>query len=139
MRKMVYAVAAQHDLGLALLRIVMGIIVLKSGYNKLFTGIAPFVDMFTKWGIWWPQVSAPFIGLLEFVGGILLIVGLFTRYLGALFVCEFIVATWVHWVVQSGGMFGSRLELLLLFGGVLFATNGGGAFTLDRLLKRWDA
>ena len=73
------------------LRLAMGIILSVAGYMKLL-GIAGTIDYFTKLGFPLPLVAAWFIILLELVGGIALILGLFVRYLGLLDTIEFIVA-----------------------------------------------
>ena len=50
------------------------------------------VGRFTKLGIPYPDVTANFIGVLEIVGGLLLILGLFTRFFAFIFIIEMIVA-----------------------------------------------
>ncbi|MGZ3726572.1 MAG: DoxX family protein [Pseudobdellovibrio sp.] len=50
------------------------------------------VGRFTKIGIPFPEFSANFVGGLEIVGGLLLIFGLFTRFISIPFVFQMIVA-----------------------------------------------
>src|SRR5580765_7884256 len=50
------------------------------------------VGRFTKLGIPLPDVLAPAVALLEVVGGILLMSGLFTRFITVPFIIEMIVA-----------------------------------------------
>ena len=50
------------------------------------------VGRFTKIGIPFPEYSADFVGGLEIVGGILLLLGLFTRFITIPFIVEMIVA-----------------------------------------------
>src|SRR5580765_1374515 len=50
------------------------------------------VGRFTKLGMPLPDVLAPAIALLEVVGGILLMSGLFTRFITVPFIIEMIVA-----------------------------------------------
>lgn len=61
------------------LRLAMGIILSVAGYMKLI-GIAGTIAYFTKLGFPLPVVTAWFITLLELVGGIALILGLFVRF-----------------------------------------------------------
>ncbi len=107
------------------------------GYAKI-TKAGWAVGFFGKVGIPIPSVSGPFVTLLETVGGLALIVGLFTRYLGILYAIQFLVAAWVQWFFFSKGYPGAELELMLLFGGVLLATNGAGAYSLNRKIGRWE-
>jgi putative oxidoreductase len=50
------------------------------------------VGRFTKLGIPFPTVMAPFVGWLEIVGGILLLLGLGTRLIAIPFIVEMLVA-----------------------------------------------
>jgi putative oxidoreductase len=133
MAKLSSLLAAQSDFGYLLIRLVTGIILLVSGYNKIFNmGFAGVGEMFGKINIILPTITGPFIGLLEIVGGIGLIVGLFTRVFGLLFAIEFVVATYTTWITLARGYQGSRLEILLLVAGLLFATHGGGKYSVDK-------
>ncbi|MBI3992861.1 MAG: DoxX family protein [Candidatus Lambdaproteobacteria bacterium] len=128
---------AQTQNGLSLFRIVTGIIIFMAGYQKVFVWGFPSVQSsFEKMGILLPQVSGPFIGLLELIGGVLLVLGVFTRQLATIYFIEFIVATWVVW--GGRGFAGARLEIMLLFAFVLLATNGAGALSVDRMLLKKD-
>jgi uncharacterized membrane protein YphA (DoxX/SURF4 family) len=50
------------------------------------------VGRFTKIGIPFPELSADFVGGLEILGGTLLILGLFTRFISVPFIIEMVVA-----------------------------------------------
>lgn len=140
MRGVISAMSAQSSVGYALVRIMTAIVLFAHGYLKVFSmGLGSVAGFFEKIGIPLPQITGPFIGLLELIGGALLFVGLFTRYLGALFAIEFIVATYAKWVLMDKGYSGSELELLIFVAGVLFATNGAGRYSLDAVFKRSDA
>ena len=71
---------------------------LMAGGVFLWEGILKFVypnqgvGRFTKLGIPFPASTANFIGVLEIVGGILLIAGFLTRFISAIFIIEMIVA-----------------------------------------------
>ncbi len=140
MHRYMAMVSGHSSLGVAGFRVMMGIIVGIAGYLKFFGyGIAKAIENFRGYGIPVPEFFAPFVATLEFAGGILLMLGLFTRYLGTLYAIEFIVAAWVQWIALGRGYMGARLELMLIMGGVLLATSGGGRYTLDRKLGRPDA
>ena len=128
---------AQSAVALAILRVVMGIILVVAGYGKVFAG-GFAIGFFGKVGIPLPQIAGPIISFLELGGGILLIVGLFTRYLGVLYAIEMLVAAFVQAILLEKGIMAPRLEYLLLVGGILLATHGAGALAIDRPGRRWE-
>jgi putative oxidoreductase len=137
----VTVLSAQSTLGFALVRILMGLGLVHAGYQKTFVfGMGKVTEVFANnYGIWMPQISAPFISLLELVGGAALTLGLFTRYLGLIFAIEFVVASYTIWLTVGRGFAGARLELFVVAVGLMLATNGAGRFSLDKLLGRGDA
>lgn len=122
--------ASQSGLGLAVMRVVLGLILAFSGYRKVFQG-GFAVDGFRRMGLPVPELTGPFISLLELGGGALLVIGLFTRYLGTLFTIQFVVASMVIFNLK-GSILGARLEILILVAAFVLATNGAGALALDR-------
>jgi putative oxidoreductase len=75
-----------------LIRIALGLILVPHGYAKLFLDDAVNASRnFVNFGWAYPLAWAYFIGALEFFGGILLAVGLFTRIIAAAFVVEMAV------------------------------------------------
>ncbi len=60
-------------------RIVVGWVFLWSGWEKLQI-LPTMVKRFAEWGIPAPEIMAPFASGVELVGGILLLVGLLTRF-----------------------------------------------------------
>ena len=136
MRSLYSALGAQSGFGLVLLRLMTAIVFTYHGYQKVFVmGLSNVAGFFDKIGIPLAQISGPFIGLLELIGGILLFLGIFTRLLSTLFAIEFIVATFAKWVLMSKGYDGSELELMLLFSCVLLATHGAGKYALHSMLR----
>jgi len=132
MQRFLSALAARSGLALLLLRLMMGQILIVSGARKIFVvGLPVIAANFGKYGIPYPQIAAPFIGLLEFCGGILLALGLFTRYLGVLYAFEFVVAAWAKWVPIGEGYTGSRLDTMLIVTALVLATQGGGRYSID--------
>jgi putative oxidoreductase len=71
---------------------------LMAGGVFLWEGVLKFVypnqgvGRFTKIGIPFPEFSADFVGGLEVIGGILLLLGLFTRFISIPFIVEMLVA-----------------------------------------------
>src|SRR6266699_4694534 len=62
-----------------LIRILVGWVFLSEGIQKFLFPDSLGVGRFVKIGIPWPQVMAPFVGVVEIVCGALLLVGLITR------------------------------------------------------------
>lgn len=123
--------------GIALLRIVTGLILFHAGYSKVFvSGLPHIAQSFQGMGIIMPQITGPFIGLLELAGGAALTLGLFTRYLGVIFAIQFIVAAYVKFALLHKGIAPARIDILLVVIGLVLATSGGGSFSLGGLLKR---
>src|SRR5712671_6041137 len=79
--------------GIAVLRIVVGVVFLMHGYQKLFKfGFHGVTGMFSHFGIPLPMLFAVVVTLVEFVGGILLITGLATRVPATLLAIDMFVA-----------------------------------------------
>ena len=78
---------------LSLLRIVTGLIFLEHGTQKLL-GFPPMAQGCRKPAAVQP-CSGPFAGILELVGGFLLLIGLFTRPVAFLLSGEMAVAYWM--------------------------------------------
>jgi putative oxidoreductase len=74
-----------------LIRVMAGGVFLWEGILK-FVYTNQGVGRFTKLGIPAPHFTAPFVGVLEIVGGVLLITGFLTRLISIPFVIEMLVA-----------------------------------------------
>lgn len=91
-----HGMMAYKSKALLVLRLAAGIIFVMHGWDKLTPGgieIAGFADMLTKIG--WPVLPLFFawvVALTEFVGGIALILGIFTRPAGVLLSIVMLVA-----------------------------------------------
>lgn len=123
-----------QSLGIAALRIVVGIVFLAHGYQKVFKlGFHGVEGMFGHMGIPAPAVAAIVVMIVEFVGGILLVTGLATRLPAALLAIDMLVAILV--VHAKHGFFipGVEFPLTLLAGCICLALSGGGAASLKRL------
>lgn len=137
MNNVIALLASHADNGRMILRVVTGIIIFIAGYTKVFVwGLGNVQNAFANMGILLPQVAGPFVALLELIGGLMLIAGLFTRHVAVLFFIQFIVATYVVWAGK--GFSGARLELMLLFVFLMLATNGSGPLSIDRNVRKRD-
>lgn len=118
-------------------RIVVGWVFLLSGWGKL-NNLPAVTANFIDWGIPFPQVLTPFVSAVEFLGGLLLILGLFTRVAAVPLIIVMIVA-----IVAAKWDEIDSLETLLGFDEVAYmalfgwlAVAGPGPLSLDWLLQR---
>ena len=123
-----------QSIGVAVLRIVTGIIFFAHGWQKMFDmGLAGVGGFFGSIGIPLPEVSAALVIALELVGGLLLILGLGTRWVAIPLAITMLVALFT--VHLANGFFASNggYEFVLtLFGTtVALALTGSGAYALD--------
>jgi putative oxidoreductase len=123
-------------LGLALVRLAMGVILIYHGYQKLFLGLGGFAGFLDQVGLPMPQVLAPLVSLVEILGGLLLIVGLVTRPLGLFFTLEFLTTLLVVNKIRRLGWEASEIDLLLLASSLMLLIGGPGALALDNRLFR---
>jgi putative oxidoreductase len=118
-------------------RITVGVVFMGTGWNKL-THLAGITKNFTAMGIPAPEILTPFVSGVEFVGGILLLVGLLTRFAAVPLMVVMVVAI----IAAKMGDIDS-LETLLGFEEVSYfvmfawlAIAGPGPVSLDRLVLK---
>lgn len=122
--------------GIALLRAVVGIVFIMHGSQKLFTyGYQGVVGSMAQLGLPAPEISAALIMATEFVGGILLLLGLFTRIAAIPIAFAMLVAV-LHVHLKNGffsGSGGYEFALTLAVAAVALVFTGSGAFALDNV------
>ena len=124
-----------NPLGLLLLRWGIGAIFIFAGYPKLFGDTKMFIEGFAKIGM--PAYMVYVAGAVEFFGGWLLVVGLFTRVAGILLAGQMAVAIWkVHMGKGVLAMQEYQFPLALAVAAFALATCGAGAISLDKLIFR---
>lgn len=127
----------RHTAAQTILRVVLGVIFLAHGWQKVFDyTLAGTTASFEGMGIPAASLAAPVVAILELVGGIALILGLFTRPLAILFVLDMLGALFL--VHLSAGIFagdgGYELVLILAAASASLALTGAGKWSLDRIL-----
>lgn len=91
-----------------------------------------FVAFLTAHGFPEPHLMAPLSVWTQFAAGLGLVLGLFTRWAGVLVIANFVVAVaMVHWS-QSFRDWWPAIVLVAI--GLVYATRGGGRWSLDRLV-----
>src|SRR5262245_7119199 len=117
----------------ALLRIAAGSLFIQHGLQKLF-GYFGGVGGSTV-----PLASLLGVaGVLEFTGGLFLIVGLFTRPIAVLLMAEMLLAYFVEHMSRGGWPIQNQGELALLYASIFafLAGNGAGPLSIDEALPR---
>lgn len=115
---------------LGLLRIILGFLYIQHGTAKLF-GV-PHVAMFDGLQLFSLMGAA---GVLELVGGALLLVGLFTRPVAFILSGQMAVA---YFLMHAPAAFlpilnGGEMAVMYCFTFLYFAAAGAGAYSLDAL------
>lgn len=132
-RSLIVASPSQQQLGIAIIRIVAGVIFAAHGGQKLFVyGFAGVTGAFAQMGVPLPGLMGPFIALLEFFGGIALIIGLLSR-LAALGLAFDMVGA-ILLVHLKGGFFlpaGYEFALILFASSLGIALGGPGSLSVD--------
>lgn len=119
-----------YDYGLLVLRIAIAMIALH-GIMKL-TNLAGTGAFFGKLGIPFPEAMAVFIGLLETIGGICILLGIATRVFGILIACD--LATAILLTNPLKGISPHEMELWFLLTGIAIALTGPGKYSLREKL-----
>jgi putative oxidoreductase len=126
-----------QPIALVVMRLALGAIMVAHGSHKVFGGLHHHAQMVAGMGIpaWLGYVSA----FTEFLGGLLILAGLFTRAAAFAICINLIVAIWkVHW---HNGLMGSPdhpgYEFPLAVGALAFALIflGGGPIAFDHVLR----
>jgi putative oxidoreductase len=131
----------RQALGLAIIRIIVGVVFMAHGAQKMFVyGHAGVTGAMTQMGIPLPALSAYLITFTELFGGLALVFGLLTRVAALPIAFSMLVAiTQVHF---KAGLFlpnGYEFALTMLAANIGLAVAGGGAFALDNVLFKVKA
>ena len=131
------------DAGLLILRLVVGLLIAGHGAQKLFgwfggAGLAANAQLFDRLGFHPGMFWGTLVGCVEFFGGILLVIGFFTR--GAAFSVVIFMLTAIYVTSKAGGFFwtnrGSEYSILILFVAVYLLIRGAGAYSVDERMDR---
>jgi putative oxidoreductase len=134
-----------HAMGPTVLRAAVGAVFVAHGAQKLFgvgggggpSGTAAF---FAQLGLTPAYPLALFVGLIELLGGLLLIAGAFTMVSAALLAANMLVAVWkvhvangffLNWTNAPGQGHGYEFNLVLLGALAALMLSGPGALSVD--------
>jgi putative oxidoreductase len=124
---------------LLLVRLYWGWQLVQSGWGKLHN-LDKVTQFFTTLNIPFPAATAHFVASLEFVGGILLILGLGSRLIGLVLSFNMLVAYWtadreaLFSIISDPGKFYAADPYTFLFASAMILIFGAGLFSVDALL-----
>jgi putative oxidoreductase len=130
-----------QSLFLLLVRLYWGWQFAQSGWGRLHH-IPQATQFFASLHLPFPGPTVVFISVLEFVGGILLALGLASRLISLLLACDMAVAyiagdpEALHAIFSNPGKFYNADPYTFLFASLMVLIFGPGRFALDWLLRR---
>lgn len=128
--------------GVVLVRGLVGGVFLAEGIQKFLFPAELGVGRFSKIGIPSPEVMAPFVGVVEIAGGLLLLVGLLTRLAALPLIVDMLVAistTKIPILLKQGFWkmaHEARVDWCMLLGSLFLLLAGAGAWSIDARLTR---
>ncbi|WP_428647857.1 DoxX family protein [Roseibium sp.] len=134
--------AAVQNISWLAFRVTTGALLMPHGAQKLFGafgggGLEGTSKFFESVGYSAPDLFALLVGVVEFFGGLCIVLGLFTRPVAIAVAIFMAVAVQFH---MGNGFFwvakGYEYPFLWGMAALFFAVQGGGAYSLDRKLGR---
>lgn len=124
--------------GLLFLRLAQGLIFIAHGFPKFSgrsggnpkVGREHFAGTLRRIGVPFPHYMAVFIGGIEFFGGLMLILGLGTRWIALVLIPVMVVASTKNFF-EKGFVAGVDFPLSVLAGLIALFFLGGGSFGLE--------
>jgi putative oxidoreductase len=132
----------EKPLAYLLVRMIVGCVFLSEGIQKFVFSDSLGVGRFVKIGIPAPELMAPFVGIVEIVCGVLLLVGLFTQLAAIPLIIDMLVAistTKIPILLEKGFWamaHEARVDWCMLLGSVVLLIVGGGRWSLDAFRAR---
>ncbi|MFA5619226.1 MAG: DoxX family protein [Weeksellaceae bacterium] len=125
--------------GLFLFRLFLGFRIVYGMWNTIFDSdkLAQFAAYLSIFKIPSPNVMAPISVSAQIICGIMLILGLETRFVALLMIINFAVALFTVDIHSSIEIMTPTLSML--FGSILLFFEGPGKFSLDGILKKRKA
>lgn len=124
-----------RDAALLLMRVVVGAFLVWGVIDNVISAeqMHEFETFLASFGFPMPHLMAPLSVWAQLGVGVAFIFGILTRWAGVICALNFVVA--IVMVDIQGGIRGAFPSACLVLIGIYLATNGGGRFSLDRLLQ----
>ena len=127
---------------ISLIRLLVGTVFLTEGIQKFLFPDALGVGRFIKIGIPSPEILAPFVGVVELVGGTLIILGFLTRPAAIALIIDILVAistTKVPMLFEKGFWavaHEARTDWCMLLGSIALRMAGAGKWSVDWIIGK---
>ncbi len=126
------------DAAALVMRVIVGPIMAYHGWNKIDGGVGNFAQFVGTLDVPFPELVARLVVLIEFAGGIFLVLGLLTRLWSLLLAIQMIaivfLVKWEAGLVGQPGRSGYELDLVIAAAALGLLLIGPGRFALDHLL-----
>jgi len=125
-----------------LIRLMVGLVFLAEGIQKFIYPETLGVGRFAQIGIPYPEIMAPFVGGVEIVAGILIVLGLFTKIASIALLINILVAiatTKVPILLNKGFwpmVHEARTDFCMVIGLLFLLIAGAGSYSFDYLFKK---
>ena len=135
------AFSSLQSVMLLAVRLYWGFQFAQTGWGKLHN-LVRITGFFASLNIPFPGFSATFVSALEFVGGTLLMLGLFSRPIALLLACNMFVAYWtadreaLSAIFSDPGKFYVADPYTFLFASLMVLIFGSGLFAVDTLVAK---
>ena len=140
-RRITSALSPLQSAMLLAVRLYWGFQFAQTGWGKLHN-LVKITGFFASLNIPFSSFAAPFVSTLEFVGGVLLMLGLFSRPIALLLACNMFVAYWtadreaLSAIFSDPGKFYAADPYTFLFASLMVLSFGAGFFALDTLVAK---
>jgi len=122
------------DFGLFLLRLALALVFIAHGWAKL-NGLDATEAFFSNVGIPAASSMAILVGLVEFLGGLAMLLGVFTSWAGGLIAVVMLVAI-LQVKLGKGFLGGYEFDLTLLLAALSVIFLGAGDWTVKKFMRR---
>jgi len=125
-----------------IIRLIVGAVFLSEGIQKFLFPAIRGAGRFEKIGLPSPEFLGSFVGSFEIVCGILILLGLFTRFASIPLITIMLVAiatTKSDIYIEKGFwevLHASRTDWSMLLGSIFLLVKGGGFWSLDKRLMK---
>lgn len=126
-----------RDAALLVARLLLGVVLVAHGWQKVVgNGLGATAEGFGKMGVPLAPVSAAYAGIVELVGGVLILVGAATAVVGVLVVLDMLGAALIVHVGNGVMVTDGGWELVGVIGAaaLVLAAVGAGRYSVDHAL-----